>query len=95
MRYVATVKVMPKKTVLDPQGSAVKGALLDLGYGGVKDVRIGKNIRVEMEAPSKSAAWALVEEMARKILSNPVIEEFEFAVIPMDSSGEGAGGIAP
>lgn len=95
MRYVATVKVMPKKTVLDPQGSAVKGALLNLGYDGVRDVRIGKNIRVEMEAPSEEAAGSLVEEMARKILSNPVIEEFEFTVTPMDSSGGGAGGIAP
>lgn len=82
MLFKAEVKVSLKKGVLDPQGSAVEGAVKALGYQGVPQVRIGKFIEVWVEAASEEAARATVEELGRKILSNPVMETFTFTLTP-------------
>jgi phosphoribosylformylglycinamidine synthase subunit PurS len=70
------VQVMPKKEALDPQGRAVQGALERLGFS-LKDCRIGKSIIVEVAENDKSKGQKLVEEMAQKLLANPLIETFE------------------
>lgn len=73
------VDVMPKPEILDPQGKAVLGALPRLGFSGVTDVRQGK--RFELEVPEVTdAVLAQVREMAEKLLSNPVIENFDVRV---------------
>lgn len=77
MTYTVEVKVMPLKDLLDPQGKAVMGGLENLGLGGFKDVRIGKNILVEVEAASPEEAVRLAEEASSKLLANPVMENFE------------------
>ena len=75
------VTVVPKSGVLDPQGKAIAGALRRLGFPGVGDVRAGKVFRVEVEAKDAAEAKAQAEQMAVKLLCNPVIEEFEAEVL--------------
>lgn len=78
----ANVYVTLKQEVLDPQGDAVRRALGDLGYDGVKTVRVGKLVEIETsDADGDDAARARLEEMARKLLANPVIEEFRLEVV--------------
>ncbi|MBM3413426.1 MAG: phosphoribosylformylglycinamidine synthase subunit PurS [Bacteroidetes bacterium] len=77
MSYIAEIKVMPHKELLDPQGKAVLGGLSNLGLAGVDDVRVGKNITLHIEAESVAAAEAIAREAAQKLLANPVMEYFE------------------
>lgn len=77
MSYIAEIKVMPHKELLDPQGKAVLGGLSNLGLAGVGDVRVGKNITLQIEATSADAAEAIAREAAQKLLANPVMEYFE------------------
>lgn len=79
----ATVLVRLKAEVLDPQGDAVKRALDKLGFEGVKGVRIGKLIEIELgegAALDPAALKAKLETMADEMLANPVIEDFEVQV---------------
>jgi phosphoribosylformylglycinamidine synthase PurS subunit len=80
MRFSIQVKVMPLKELLDPQGKAVMGGLGNLGLSGIRDVRIGKNITLEVEARSEEEAKTMAEEASKKLLANPVMEYFELAV---------------
>jgi phosphoribosylformylglycinamidine synthase len=76
----ARVYVTLKKSVFDPQGKAIHDALASLGYSGVTDVRQGKFFEVELDALTAEKARATAEEIARKVLSNPVIESFRVEV---------------
>ncbi len=80
MIYTVQVKVMPLKELLDPQGKAVMGGLSNLGLSGVEDVRIGKNISLQVQADSADQAKAIAEEASKKLLSNPVMEYFEITI---------------
>ncbi len=80
MIYTAQVKVMPHKELLDPQGKAVMGGLANLGLAGIKDVRIGKNITLQVEADSADSAKQIAEEAAKKLLANAVMEMFEITI---------------
>jgi len=80
MTYTVEIKVMPHKELLDPQGKAVIGGLHSLGLAGVQDVRVGKNITLQVDADSAEKAKAIAEEASKKLLSNPVMEYFEVAV---------------
>ena len=71
---------MPLNELLDPQGKAVMGGLNNLGIASIQDVRIGKNIRLKIEAESPDQAKTLAEEAARKLLANPVMEQFAVEV---------------
>ena len=84
-RYV--VDVMPKPEILDPQGKAVLGALPRLGFAGVTDVRQGKRFELEVEGEASEALLAEITQMARTLLSNPVIEDFEVHVEGDDAAG--------
>ena len=81
MIFSIQVKVMPLKELLDPQGKAVMGGLQNLGLKEVNDVRIGKNISLQVEAASADQAKIIAEEASRKLLANPVMEYFEVSVI--------------
>ena len=76
----ATVTVMLKSGVLDPQGKAIAHALATLGFAGVEDVRAGKLIELELAETDPVKAKAAAEEMARKLLANTVIESFRVVV---------------
>ena len=70
------VDVMLKPEILDPQGKAVHGALPRLGFEGVRDVRQGKRFELDLEGEVTEQRLAQVHEIAEKLLSNPVIEDF-------------------
>lgn len=80
MNYTVQIKVMPLKELLDPQGKAVMGGLINLGLNGVEDVRIGKNITLQVTADSPEKAKLIAEEATKKLLANPVMEYFEISV---------------
>jgi phosphoribosylformylglycinamidine synthase len=69
-----------KDGVLDPQGKAVERSLHTLGYEEVRDVRMGKYLEIEVEAPSRQSAEVRVREMCDKLLANPVIEDYRFEI---------------
>lgn len=71
----ARVYVSLKKTVLDPQGQTIRAALQGRGYAGIGDVRQGKVFEIEVSGDPAQARQQL-EEIARTILANPVIEEY-------------------
>jgi phosphoribosylformylglycinamidine synthase PurS subunit len=74
------VAVMPKPEILDPQGKAVHGALPRLGFEGIADVRQGKRFELEVEGDLTEARLAEIREIAEKLLSNPVIEDYSVSV---------------
>jgi phosphoribosylformylglycinamidine synthase subunit PurS len=80
MKFSIQVKVMPLKELLDPQGKAVMTGLGNLGFKNVDNVRIGKNISLEVEAASKEEATRIAEEASKKLLANPVMEYYEILV---------------
>ena len=80
MPYTASVNVMLKDGISDPQGLTIERALPALGYQGVSGVRVGKRIDLEIEAPTPDEARSRVEEMCRRLLANPVIESYEVIV---------------
>jgi phosphoribosylformylglycinamidine synthase len=80
--YTANVRVMLKKSVLDPQGVTVKGSLKSLQFDTVTDVRVGKFVQISFDVSSEAEARALADEACKKLLSNPVIEDYTFDVIP-------------
>ena len=73
----ALVHVTLKPDVLDPQGKAIQRATGSLGYEGITSVRQGKLFEIELDAADEAAARALLAELADKLLSNPVIEDYE------------------
>jgi len=80
MTFTVQVKVMPLKELLDPQGKAVMGGLQNLGLTNVEDVRIGKNITLQVNADSAEKAKQIAEDASKKLFSNPVMEYFEVSV---------------
>ena len=74
------VDVMLKPEILDPQGKAVHGALPRLGVEGVVDVRQGKRFELEVEGELTEQRLAQLHDIAERLLSNPVIEDFEVHV---------------
>ena len=74
------VNVMPKPEILDPQGKAVRGALPRLGLDGVADVRQGKRFELEVEGELTESRRAQLDEVAERLLSNPVIEDYTIEV---------------
>lgn len=76
----AVVNVFLKEGVLDPQGKATHHALDSLGFDGVKDVRIGKQIIVNLDTQDRAKAEAEVKEMCETLLANTVIEEYTIEI---------------
>ena len=80
MNFVAEIKVMPLKELLDPQGKAVMGGLSNLGIKSIGDVRIGKHIQLQIDATNEEAAKNIAGEAAKKLLANPVMEEYTISI---------------
>ena len=76
----ARIYVTLKKAVLDPQGKAVQGALGRLGFSEAADVRVGKYVEVRLDERDPVRARERVAEMCKKLLANPVIEEFRYEI---------------
>jgi len=77
----AHVWVMPKQTVLDPQGKTIQHALASLGFASVRDVRQGKFFVLDLDGMSREDARKQVERISREVLANLVIEDFRFEIV--------------
>lgn len=87
MRYEARVEVTHLPGILDPQGATVERALPALGYENVRDVSIGKCIRLTIDAADLDAARRQVEAMCERLLANPVIEAYDFELTELAPAG--------
>ena len=76
----AKIKVMLKKSILDPQGKAVLHSIQDMNVGNFSDVRIGKYIEVNFNNSDLESAKTEINEICKKLLSNPVMENYEFEI---------------
>jgi len=81
--FLAKVYVTLKPTVNDPQGLTIKGALHNLGFSQVQEVRAGKFIEIKIDETNLDKARSEVENMCRKLLANTVIENFRFELEPL------------
>ena len=93
MRYLVEVSVRSRPGLLDPEGSAVKNALESLGFAGASEVRIGKLIDLVVDAKNGEAAAERAGQMCRKLLANPVTEDYHVEVRgeAPEAGGDGAG----
>ena len=78
--WLVNIFINLKKGVLDAQGAATQNALESLGFGEVKEVKIGKCIHIKIEAKTQEIVGQRVEEMCKKLLANPVIEDFSYKI---------------
>lgn len=88
MRFQASVDVMPKEGISDPQGLTIERALPTLGFAGISQVRVGKLIEFSIEAGDKKTAESLVERACEAFLSNPVIEDFRYTLQVLETSDD-------
>ncbi len=84
--FLARVYVTLKPTVNDPEGQTVLGALKSLGFNSIEGVRMGKYLQLRVNESDRARAQRQVEEMCRKLLANPVIEEYRFELEPLKGS---------
>jgi len=77
----AKIKVMPKASVLDPQGKVVMQSLETMGFRNIEDVRLGKYIEIKLDNMTKLEAEKSVDDMCQKLLANLVIESYVFDIV--------------
>jgi len=87
VQFEARIDVTQRPGVLDPQGATVERALPALGYTNVREVQIGKCIRLVVDAPDRDAARAQIEAMCERLLANPVIEAYQIELTELASAG--------
>ena len=80
MKFRATIQIMLKESVNDPQGNAVLSGLKALGFENIENVRVGKFVSVQLQATDRSSADAEVNAMCEKLLANTVIESFTYTL---------------
>ena len=80
MKFIAEIDVMPHKELLDPQGKTVANNMDHIDITGVEDVRIGKHIRMVVAAESEAAARDKVDMACKKLLINPIMENYSFTL---------------
>lgn len=78
MRFKAEIDVMPLDALLDPQGKAVTSSMKNIGLGSIEGVRIGRHVRLFVEADSKADAEQKVEEACKQLLANQIMESYTF-----------------
>jgi phosphoribosylformylglycinamidine synthase subunit PurS len=74
------VFVTPRKGILDPQGRTIESSLKSLGFAQIANVKVGKYITLDIDAPNGHAAREQIKKMCEQLLANPVIEDFTFEV---------------
>ncbi len=79
-RFRLEIRVIPRPGLLDPEGKAIQNALRSLDYDQVREVRVGKLLNLDIEAASQDEARDSAEAMCRRLLANPVTEDFEIEV---------------
>ncbi len=81
MKFIADIIIMPLKELLDPQGKAVNNSLHNLGLSEVQDVRIGKHIKLTIEAADFAKADSIAADACKKLLANQVMESYSYTII--------------
>ena len=82
MKYIAEINIMTRSEILDPQGKAVKLGLHNLHMDTIDNVRIGKHIRLNVEADTEEQARQTVDEACKQLLANLIMEEYSFELHP-------------
>jgi phosphoribosylformylglycinamidine synthase len=80
MKFRAEIDVMPLEALLDPQGKAVSNSMKNIGLPEIEGVRIGRHVRLFVDAPSREVAEQKVEEACKKLLANQIMESYSFSV---------------
>ncbi len=80
MKFKAEIDVMPLDALLDPQGKAVTNSMKNIGLPEIEGVRIGRHVRLFVEAATQEAAEQKVEEACKKLLSNQIMESYAYSV---------------
>jgi len=80
MRFKAEIDVMPLDALLDPQGKAVTSSMKNIGLSAIEGVRIGRHVRLFVEASDKSAADAMVDDACKKLLANQIMESYSYTI---------------
>jgi phosphoribosylformylglycinamidine synthase PurS subunit len=84
--YLSKIRITLRKSILDPQGKAVEHSIESLGYKNIKDTRIGKYIELTLEAASEADARKTTEEVCKKLLANPVMEDYDFEILNLNGT---------
>ena len=80
MKFVAEIDIMPHKELLDPQGKTVVNNMKHLDLNGITDVRIGRHVRMALEANSEAEARQKVDTACQKLLANPIMESYTYSI---------------
>ncbi len=83
--FKAAVYVTPKRGVVDPQGAVVERALPGLGHTNAGDIRVGRYITMEVQGDDADTVRAEVDDMCRRLLANPIIEDYRFEIVAGDA----------
>jgi phosphoribosylformylglycinamidine synthase subunit PurS len=78
--YHSKISITLRQSILDPQGKAVEHAIHSLGLKSVSNVRIGKQIELAVDSPTKEEAEQITEQVCKKLLANPVMEDYSFTI---------------
>ena len=89
-RFRLEIRIVPRAGLLDPEGKAIQHALQSLDYEGIQDVRVGKILYLDVDAPSSDEARERGSAMCQRLLANPVTEDFEIDVYEAASAGTSA-----
>ena len=89
MKYIAEINIMTRPEILDPQGKAVKLGLHNLQMDTIDNVRIGKHIRLEVDADSETNARQTVDAACRQLLANLIMEEYSFELLTAEPNPTG------
>ena len=78
--FLSKIRITLRPSILDPQGKAVGHAIQSLGVNAVKDVRMGKYVELKVEGKSEAEARKMTEEVCKKLLANPVMEDYAYEI---------------
>ncbi len=86
MKFIAHIDIMPLEELLDPQGKAVLKNLHNIDIDAVDQLRIGKHVRMELDAENQAQAEEIVERACKKLLANVIMEDYSYEVKPKESA---------
>lgn len=84
--FKVSVYVTPKRGVVDPQGAVIERALPALGHSGASDIRVGRYITLTVQGSDPEKAKADVDDMCRRLLANPIIEDYSFEISSVETA---------
>lgn len=78
--FISKINISLRSTILDPQGKTIEHSLKSLGFDSIEDTRMGKFIELKINAKSKEEAEKITDEACKKLLANPVMEDYTFEI---------------